>query len=455
MRARRKSYQIYHCKRCSTVCDTQPKFQQHYKTHLDTLEAQQLRITKITIKEYANIKIKCAQCGLVVNNLKEIKNHRKKHEVKRKKKRICEECGAVIGNSKSWWHHRLKHEAERTGKAYICKMCGKSFLLADSLRIHMLRHSKDRPFMCEICAKTFKGKTQLYRHRYVHSEKRPHTCQYCGKGFNSSYNLKGHLRTHTGEKPYQCEICSMAFTHNVSLKTHKKSAHGIDVWSKQKSQVVQEYDDIDVKDPELYKAHSVPIKDAYGETEHPEEKVVDLHTQSGGEGSERSSTSQSVSTTEADTLVKVAKNLKRSKKKKDSSYVTIPLRQTEPSRVPMDYSLPLPFNMGSSANNMPLNLSNPVLMFNYQSMLPSNVSGTPPHAHSAPGADVSHTQLAPTSSYASCSSEPHTQSVPHSQSGSGTVAFDDGLNEDAESSQHEEVGDHWTSDAVARSFTDL
>ena len=97
--------------------------------------------------------------------------------------------------------------------------------------------------MCESCGSTFKSHSAFNRHRYTHSDVKPLTCEYCGKGFTSGYNLKGHLRTHTGDKPFKCDVCNAAFTHNVSLKTHKKSAHGIDMWKDQKSQVLKQFSD--------------------------------------------------------------------------------------------------------------------------------------------------------------------------------------------------------------------
>ena len=229
--------------------DVRKHFAQHLEPHQKNLEGMPWKeiAANFTFERY------CKECKMYVNTEKEVKRHWEKHNVKKEVNRICDTCGKVYTNYGSWFGHQQKHQVEKSGNLFVCKICGKTFTSVSLLTSHMKVHSKERPHICEICGKSFKYNGKLIRHRRTHSNVKPFSCQYCGKGFANAYSLKGHVRMHTGEKPYKCEICEVSFTHNVSLKTHKRSAHGIDMFRGKETSGSQEVDDINIKDPELYK----------------------------------------------------------------------------------------------------------------------------------------------------------------------------------------------------------
>ena len=246
---------MYKCKQCDTICESRDEFRKHFTQHLEPHQ-QNLKDYKIDVDENSTLIHYCKLCKINLGE-NEYKKHSEKHG--QQVNRICDTCGKVFKLERSWHTHLQSHKAVKNNNLHVCKICGKTFSLPVLIKAHMKVHSKERPHVCEICGKGFKFNKHLNRHRLIHSDVKPLSCEFCGKGFSDVCNLSAHLRTHTGEKPFKCDICEAAFTHNVSLKTHKRSAHGIDMWKGIKPRGSQEVDNINLKDPELYKLREKDI----------------------------------------------------------------------------------------------------------------------------------------------------------------------------------------------------
>ena len=171
--------------------------------------------------------IDCAKCNVCDEtfSLKNLKSHMVMHI---KAKFTCTQCNKSFRSQGGFDYHVIAHSGV---KSCICSRCGKAFILAGQLKLHIKTvHDLVSPtktyMMCTQCDKSFSSQGALDYHMMAHSGKKPFTCSQCDKAFILASQLKRHIQTvHELETPYKCNECKQEFSQSGNLKAHIKRWH--------------------------------------------------------------------------------------------------------------------------------------------------------------------------------------------------------------------------------------
>ncbi|XP_025160414.1 zinc finger protein 665-like isoform X4 [Harpegnathos saltator] len=246
----------YHCKICGVFFASQSLLDNHDIEHKNKR------------------KNTCAQCGRVFRTGVSLRQHMKKHSVRKGSRKggkgrsalkkvknekpelefLCKTCNKVFRHKSNYQKHLLRHTVgdltckhcpkkfrlfrdltrhEKTHfyPSYMCKECDYETTVVAALSIHMLRHADkaDLPFKCNECDKRFRKKLDLQEHYNIHSGEKPFVCQLCNNAFYLRRQLSAHCRRmHPELKANKvtstaCDICGRVLATKRSLFRHKES----------------------------------------------------------------------------------------------------------------------------------------------------------------------------------------------------------------------------------------
>ncbi|XP_028175143.1 zinc finger protein 271-like [Ostrinia furnacalis] len=191
----------YHCKLCKIDFDNSTDYGTHMLTDM-----------------HSRVRDKCPFCNRKFNYIqKHLTHHRNFKTIK------CEICNHKYLESLIK-RHKDTHFSSPT---YKCTECPYRTRFGGDYKVHLRKHTGERPYQCQHCTAKFINKSNLTRHEYTHRNQLPlYPCDKCEKGFYTERELSMHTKAdHDGAREHLCNICGKAFGYRKSMTKHQLKVH--------------------------------------------------------------------------------------------------------------------------------------------------------------------------------------------------------------------------------------
>ncbi|XP_059611133.1 uncharacterized protein LOC132258047 [Phlebotomus argentipes] len=168
---------------------------------------------------------RCTICSHTCKTNTNLKLHMKKHSEDRPYQ--CAKCSKKYKYMCSLRSHLLMVHDKNKQRTEVCKICGKGFYMKERLKTHIRdRHTSDvSRYPCQVCGRTYSTKAGVAVHMQKHDTKNNHhPCPTCGKVFSTHINMHKHYKRHDAVKKYFCDwkACTFSSLVRSTLTAHRR-----------------------------------------------------------------------------------------------------------------------------------------------------------------------------------------------------------------------------------------
>lgn len=195
----------YHCNRCTLDFENWKSYSEHTKSD-----------------SHRNFKVECNICKGLYTTIY-IKKHILRHKLDAEQAFVCDVCGKSFVVLGAFNRHKAIHGYDLP---YECKFCPYKGRFSESLKMHMRTHTGEKPYSCPQCNAKFVNKSNLNRHLSTHKSVHDYKCDGCGRGYFRKRELELHIKVyHSGVKEHVCNICGKAFGYRKQMMKHQLKVH--------------------------------------------------------------------------------------------------------------------------------------------------------------------------------------------------------------------------------------